>query len=145
MTSLLALLGNRNAIVSLLVFAVLAVLGVQNVRLSHAKHDLAQAKLALRDPETLRTWEAEARASLADLERCRARATALADAIAAQNQALRSLKFESDRRLAASERDLAAARGSVRTAKADALRILQARPDLDTCQSALDLLRRGSH
>ncbi len=141
MSLFLALLGNRNLVVTTAIAVAVAVFGLQGARLSHAKHELVQAKLALRNPETQRTWEVEAKSARADFERCSGRATALADDIEAQNKALRSLKSEADRRLAASERELASARDAVKTARTDAVRILRARPDGEACQSALDLLR----
>lgn len=109
-----------------------ALLGVQSFRLSHAKGDLKTARAALVDPDTKRKWQDEAKDRLRDLTTCRDNTTKLQAALAAQNAAVGRLKAEGDARATAAAKAAQDALQARREADKTAAK-LSAYKSADTC------------
>jgi hypothetical protein len=135
-TSLIALLSGPKTWAVMGACLVLALAGLQTVRLAHAKADLAGARAALVDPVTRKTWVAEARAASTNLSQATA-------ALAAQSTAIAGLRADSDRRLSAAGAALRVAEQAARGAGDRAAAALAARSGPDGCKSA-DALILGS-
>lgn len=141
MTVALAFLKGHWRLVGLAVL--LLALAVQSARLSSAKGDLADARAALTNPLTKKTWQSEALRDARNLRTCRDNNTVLQGSLDRQSTAMERLE-QAGRTLAADNARLATtARKSAAVAASAQARIL-ARPPAgnDTCSRVLDVEQR---
>lgn len=75
-----------------------------------------------------------------DLDTCHSNGQALEASLAAQNASVAALKAESDARVAASVKAVSGARAVAESYRQSAASILRAKPGVDRCQSASDLI-----
>jgi hypothetical protein len=108
--------------------------GVQTLRLGHAKGDLSEARQALLNPVTHKTWQSEAKRDAAALGTCHASVTTLEGSLASQNAAVASLGVESARRTKMLADGLEQARKGRASAEARAAGLLKRPPaGIDAC------------
>lgn len=138
---MISFLLSKTGIVSVIGLGLAIMIGVQTLRLDHAKHDLGEARAALVNPATGHRWEADYAADHRDLTNCRTNLEKLGGAIDIQNNAVTALKAEGDRRRRESAAALSSARRDAGRARSDATAILNRQPPADRCQGALDLIR----
>lgn len=110
--------------------AVIGLLTIQSMRLSHAKADLKTARLALVDDKTHETWQTE-------FKGCSDSLTAAIDATNTQNAAIASVQAESARKTALAVQALQEAAKSRAQASSSAQRLLSYRSTGKTACEAL--------
>jgi len=81
-------------------------------------------------------WRKLAGKRLAELDLCGANFAVVDGALTVQNDAVKALKAEADKRQAESAKELASARSTADDLRRKAGRVLQARPRADQCASA---------
>lgn len=112
----------------------LGVVGVQTLRLNHAKGDLTQARAALRDPVSGRKWQALAEENIRDLKTCRSSNVALTEANAAEMARLSALQADAEARLRQTSAELSKAATGRAAAEARAAKLLAHPPmGVDAC------------
>jgi 2,3-bisphosphoglycerate-independent phosphoglycerate mutase len=104
-----------------------ATLGVQTVKLHHARGDLEAAGKHLEAAER-------------DLGTCRGNVAGLEASLARQNEAVTALKTESDALIARSVKEVSAARSAAETLRQASRRVLSAKAGPDRCASANELI-----
>jgi hypothetical protein len=119
---------------------ILAMFGLQTVRLSHAKADLQIARAAVLDPVTGRTWRSEAIGAHRSLALCVNQRRELVRALQLQNTAIERLRVDAGLRQTRVSHAVRAARTTGATERAAAGRVLATPPGLDACRSADDLI-----
>lgn len=130
------------------VAALVAVLGVQSLRLENAKADLVTAKAkvaaaeaALTNPATRHTWQADFTRADRDLRSCNNNLASTTGALNRQSLAVKALQAEAERRQRESAAALQDARRATTTARRAADAILLRRAGPDVCADALALIR----
>lgn len=107
---------------------------VQTARLNHAKADLTAAKAALRNPATHKTWQSEAMRDGKNLVACHETTANLTASLNAQTASLKSLRAESDAKLAEASRAVRSALQGQHAADAKVARMLRSKPQgADVC------------
>lgn len=122
--------------VAVLLALSVATAGIQSARLKHAKADLANARAALIDPSTRKTWESEARVRERDLTTCQGNVSTLEAAQARQNAAVEALRADSDARLAQSAKAASDARAVAESYRQASRDVLGATAGADKCEAA---------
>lgn len=120
--------------------AVVLLLGIQTARLGNAKHDLAAARLVLKDPASGKTWQSEATAFQTDLSTCRGNTTTLQSALDDQNTKYAALQADSASRLSKVAEGLKAAQAAQKSALAASSVIMASPPKgAGVCARVLDV------
>lgn len=134
----------RVAMMGLLVVGLLVWGNIGYARLKHAKTDLTAARAALYVPlpggkPSKLTWKAKAMAAETNLTTCSGNVDRLVGGLETQNRALEAAKAEGDRRAAALDKALQAARKEGMAAQSNAERILGIHAKgSDVCERMLD-------
>lgn len=130
------------------VFAFLmAIIGVQSVRLAHAKSDLGHARVALIDPATKKTWSALASDRMAVITQVSADNNDLRSKIEAQNLAVQTSAALAQRKVAAAQAIALSAQQSARATQSKIDSLLKSHQAVsDKCldlSAAYDEIRRA--
>jgi hypothetical protein len=119
---------------------ILALVGLQSARLSHAKVDLQAARAALHDPATGKTWRSEAAAAGNSLASCGGKLRAAETALHSQNAAIENLHSEADRTRNRLLRAVQSARVAGESERRAASRTMAKSAGGDACRSADELI-----
>jgi hypothetical protein len=123
---------------------VIAFAGVQSLRASHLKRELAHARAALIDPATRVSWRKEAVVAGRALAACHAQGDKLGEALARQNAAVTAVSQAGARRSAQAASALTAARRSGEGQRRRAQAILRAREGAAGCADADALILKSA-
>lgn len=130
--------------VAVMLALALGAAGVQSARLSHAKGDLAEARAALTDPKTHRTWQSEAEASARDLTTCQISLKDADDQMDRQSKLDAAQEALSAAALAKSTASVSASHKGQKKADANAAKLLTPAVGIDACARMMDVDRRVS-
>lgn len=121
----------------------LVFVGVQTWRINHAKHDLKEARAALVNPKTKRTWEQDFTASQRNLDICHGSVLAVQTSLDTQNAAIAANAADGARRAKMLSDGLQQARKAAAAADKRSLDILAVKPKgADQCARLMDLDRQ---
>jgi len=135
-TYLLGLFAKRGFVMLAVILMLAACLTAQSARLSHAKADVARARLALVDPLTRRPWREEAAAAARALGVCAASREMLVRTLEQQNRAFESFKEASAQASTRAAQAIASARRASTSERQRARQALAATPGPNACASA---------
>ena len=134
MLSIPSIVFSKKAWSALAILLILLAFIVQSTKLSHAKHDLAQARADLIDPLSKRSWQREAVDARSGLAACKSAAKA-------QNDAVDALKAKSDANIAQADKAASDARAVAASARTEAARIMAMKPAGATACERAESLR----
>ncbi len=137
MTVILSLLAKHWKVALAGVF-VLA-LCVQQWRIGNLKADLGEARAALVNPLTKKTWQSEALRDARDLKTCRDSNANLDASLSRQSAAVAAWKAEGDQRLAEAEKGLQHALRGRQRAEAQARDLMRPPVGIDACARMEDI------
>lgn len=141
MTAVLTILKGHWKLIGLALL--LGALAIQSARLANTKGDLRDARAALVNPLTMKTWQSEALRDARDLATCKANTDSLRAAVDRQNAAVTAAAAEGQARTAAAQKAVQQARTATQRAEAKAQAILSRQPvGIDTCARVLDVDRQ---
>lgn len=133
---IIKLLTDRRVLGLIAAVALLLTITAQTVRLHHAKSDLTQARAALLDPSTGRTWRAEATT-------CARVEAAYADALQRQSESITRLRDAGDQATARASQAVSHASIAGNRERLAAQQVLLAKPNLNACADADALILRS--